>query len=165
MTEEKPNQPQLPPTSAIDRLTKAEFDNWFEYPVRVQPHHTDYAGIVWHGNYLTWMEEARVECLRSIGIEFADLVALGCDLPVVELSIRYHQSLQLGMMALLKTRMAEVTGVRMNWDYRIVSTDEQQLYVTAQVTLVALDRQKGKIMRQLPPAFKNALAKISTSYK
>jgi acyl-CoA thioester hydrolase len=165
MSEETPNQPQLPPFSAIDRVTKAEFDNWFEYPVRVQPHHTDYGGIVWHGTYLTWMEEARVECLRSIGIEFADLVALGCDLPVVELTVRYHRSLQLGMMALVKTRMAEVTGVRINWDYKIVSTDEQQLYLTAQVTLVALDRERGKIMRQLPPTFKDALAKITTSHK
>jgi acyl-CoA thioester hydrolase len=43
------------------------------------------------------MEEARIECLRSIGIEFADLVTLGCDLPVVELSVRYHRSIQLSM--------------------------------------------------------------------
>ncbi len=46
-------------------------EKWFEYSVRAQPHHTDYAGIVWHGSYIAWMEEARVECLRSIGIEFA----------------------------------------------------------------------------------------------
>jgi acyl-CoA thioester hydrolase len=69
------------------------------------------------------------------------------------------------MMAVVKTRMLEVTGVRMNWDYRIVSTDEQELYVSAQVTLVALDRERGKIMRQLPPAMKDALAKITASYK
>jgi acyl-CoA thioester hydrolase len=165
MAQKTPSQPELPPISAIDRVTKAEFESWFEYPIKVQPHHTDYAGIVWHGNYIAWMEEARIECLRSIGIDYADLVALGCDLPVVELSLRYHHSLQLGMMAVLKTRMLEVTGVRMNWDYRIVSIDEQELYVTAQVTLVALDRERGKIMRQLPPAVKDALAKISTSYK
>jgi acyl-CoA thioester hydrolase len=161
MSEEKPNQAKLPPTSALDNLSTDEFGNWFEYPVRVQPHQTDYAGVVWHGSYLAWMEEARIECLRSIGIEFADLVAIGCDLPVVELSVRYHRSIQLGMAAVVKTRMAEVTGVRINWDYAIVSTDGQQLYVTAKVTLVALDRERGKIMRQLPPSFKDALAKIS----
>ncbi len=161
MSEEKPNQPKLPPTTALDIPSTQGFENWFEYPVRVQPHHTDYAGIVWHGSYLTWMEEARVECLRSIGIEFADLVALGCDLPVVELSVRYHRSIQLGMAAIVKTRMAEVTGVRINWDYAIVSPDGQELYVTAKVTLVALDRERGKIMRQLPPSVKDALAKVS----
>ncbi|MDP5336950.1 MAG: acyl-CoA thioesterase [Nodularia sp. (in: cyanobacteria)] len=162
MSEKQPIPAQLPPTSAIEIPSNQEFESWFEYPVRVQPHHTDYAGVVWHGTYLTWMEEARVECLRSIGIEFADLVALGCDLPVVELSVRYHRSIQLGMAVIVKTRMTEVTGVRINWDYEIVSTDGQELYVTAKVTLVALDRERGKIMRRLPTTFKDALARIST---
>jgi len=160
MSQSKTN-PALPPTDAIEIPTHNTLESWFEYPVRVQPHHTDYGGIVWHGTYITWMEEARVECLRSIGIEFADLVALGCDLPVVELSVRYHRSIQLGMAAVVKTRMTEVTGVRINWDYAIVSVDGEQLYVTAKVTLVALDRERGKIMRQLPANVKDALAKIS----
>ncbi len=162
MSEKQPIPAQLPSTSAIDLPSKQEFESWFEYPVRVQPHHTDYAGIVWHGTYLTWMEEARVECLRSIGIEFADLVALGCDLPVVELSVRYHRSIQLGTAVIVRTRMTEVTGVRINWDYGIVSTDGQELYVTAKVTLVALDRERGKIMRRLPANVQDALARIST---
>lgn len=136
-------------------------EKWFEYSVRAQPHHTDYAGIVWHGSYIAWMEEARVECLRSIGIEFADLVALGCDLPVVELSIRYHRQIQLGMAAVVKTRIAEVSGVRINSDYQIQSLDGQQLYVTARVALVAVDREKGKIMRQLPPVMKDAFARLA----
>ncbi len=165
MSEEKSHQPQLQPTGAIENQYLHTSENWFEYPMRVQPHHTDYAGVVWHGTYIAWMEEARVECLRSIGIEFADLVALGCDLPVVEMSVRYHQALQLGMAAVVKTRMQEVTGVRINWDYAIQSTDEQDLYVSAKVTLVAKDIEKGKIMRQLPPAVKEVLAKLSGSNK
>ncbi|YAF96244.1 MAG: acyl-CoA thioesterase [Nodularia sp. CChRGM 3473] len=165
MSEKQTSPVQLPSTSAIDIPSNQTFEGWFEYPVRVQPHHTDYAGIAWHGTYLTWMEEARIECLRSIGIEFADLVMLGCDLPVVELAVRYHRSVQLGMAAVVKTRMTEVTGVRINWDYAIVSTDGQQLYVTAKVTLVALDRERGKIMRQLPASVKDALAKVSALHK
>ncbi|GAC1494977.1 MAG: acyl-CoA thioesterase [Chamaesiphon sp.] len=129
--------------------------------MRAHPHHTDYAGIVWHGTYLSWMEEARVECLRSIGIEFADLVALGCDLPVVELSVRYHRPIQMGMAAVVKTRMANMEGVRINWDYQIQSLDGETLYMSAKITLVAVDREKGKIMRQLPPVVKDALGKLS----
>ena len=153
--------PQLPPTDAIQNLLNIASDSWFEYPVRSQPHHTDYAGVVWHGTYIAWMEEARVECLRSIGIEFADLVALGCDMPVVELSVRYHRSLRLGMTAVVRARMVELEGVRLNWDYQIQSLDGNELYVTARVTLVAVDREKGKIMRQLPPSVKDALAKLT----
>ena len=137
----------------------------FKYSGRVQPHHTGYGGVVWHGTYIAWMEEARIECLRSIGIEYTDLVALGCDLPVVEMSVRYHRSLQLGSAAVVKTRMEEVTGVRINWDYAIQSTDEQDLYVSAKVTLVAKDIEKGKIMRQLPPRVKEVLARLTASNK
>ncbi len=131
--------------------------------VRVQPHHTDYGGVVWHGTYLTWMETARVECLRSIGINFEELVSLGCDLPVVDLSIRYRRSLRLGQTAVVKTRMNEVTGVRIDWDYAIECLETKELCITGKVTLVAIDREKGKIMRQLPANVKNSLIKLHSN--
>jgi len=150
-------------TEAIQARSGEGSNNWFDYPVRAQPHHTDYAGIVWHGSYVSWLEEARVECLRSLGIEFADLVAIGCDLPVVELSLRYHRQIKLGMAAIVRARMAAMEGVRLNWEYLIQSPDGQETYVTAQVTLVAVDREKGKIMRQLPPAMQDALKRLSAN--
>lgn len=162
MTNASSDQPQLPPTSAIQNSLLVSAANWFDYPVIAHPHHTDYAGVVWHGSYIAWMEEARIECLRSIGVSYADLVELGCELPVVELSVRYHQPVVLGMSVLVKTRMAEMEGVRMNWDYQIQSANgDASLFVTARVALVAVDREKGKILRQLPPAVKDALAKLS----
>ncbi|MBM0741218.1 acyl-CoA thioesterase [Phormidium sp. CLA17] len=154
---------RLPPTGELQSDLQATTPNWFDYPVIAHPHHTDYGGNVWHGAYISWMEEARIECLRSIGVEFADLVALGCDLPVVELALRYHQPVRMGMAAIVKTRMVEMSGVRINWDYQIESTDGQTLFVSASVTLVAVDREKGKILRQLPPIVKSALVRLSES--
>lgn len=153
MSDTQQTRPQIAPI--------APAAGWFDYPVRAQPHHTDYAGIVWHGSYIAWMEEARVESLRSLGIEFADLVAFGCDLPVVDLSVRYHRSLKMGMDAVVKARLAPLQGVRIEWDYKIESPDGQYLYLTGRVTLVPLDRATGKIMRRLPPQLKDALARLS----
>ncbi|GAB4539619.1 MAG: hypothetical protein Tsb0014_30240 [Pleurocapsa sp.] len=140
---------------------QAKTQQWFEYPVKAQPHHTDYAGRVWHGTYLTWMEAARIEYLRSIGIDFVELVKLGCDLPVVELSLQYHRPLGLGMSAIVKTRLLDSQGVRLNWDYRIESGDRNEVYLTGTVTLQGVDREQDKIMRQLPPSIKDALIKIT----
>ena len=168
MTDQERPSPQLPklPTSEIepDRGLQAKTQRWFEYPVKAQPHHTDYAGIVWHGSYVAWMEEARVEYLRSVGVEFADLVAMGCDLPVVELSLRYHRPVRLGASAIVKTRLSESTGVRLDWEYRIESLNGEELFITGKVTLVGIDREKGKIMRQLPPSVKDALVKVPNSF-
>jgi acyl-CoA thioester hydrolase len=153
---------QFLPTSAIQKFTPGNISHWFEYPVVAYPHHTDYGGIAWHGSYIAWMEEARIECLRSAGVDFADLVAIGCDLPVVEIAMRYHQPVRMGMKVIVKTCMSEMNGVRINWDYQIESVDGQ-LLVTACVTLVAVSSEKGRIMRQLPPALKDALLKLAAS--
>lgn len=162
MLEEPQTSAQLPPSSEIQSYSlQATTENWFEYPVQAQPHHTDYSGAVWHGTYIAWLEEARIECMRSIGIDYADLVALGCELPVVELSLRYHRPIRMGMAVVVRTRMADMEGVRINWDYQIQSLDGEELYLTGRVTLVAVDREKGKILRQLPSAVKDALVKLS----
>lgn len=142
-------EPALPET--IDRP-------WFDYPVRVQPHHTDYGGVVWHGTYLTWLEAARVEYLRQQGLDFADLVAAGCDLPVVELAIRYHRAVKMGESVVVKARLEPVEGVRLTWEYSIESPDGEICYATAEVLLVPIDREKGKILRQFPPSLAKILA-------
>lgn len=132
---------------------------WYEYPVRVQPHHTDYAGIAWHGTYLSWMETARVECLGAIGVNFADLVALGCDLPVVDLRLHYHRAVPMGAAARVKTRLGELERVRIPWEYRIEAPDAT-LCVSGAVALVAVDRNKAKILRQLPLSLQEALLRL-----
>lgn len=152
----------LNPSQAIHRISQRNPEGWFEYPVQAHPHLTDYAGVVWHGAYLTWMEEARVLYLETLGIRFADLVALGCDLPVVELSIRYHRPIRMGASALLKTRMHPLKGVRLEWDYQILSEDQETLHISAQVTLVAVDRATGKIMRRLSPALQEVFLQLAT---
>jgi acyl-CoA thioester hydrolase len=162
MTEPSDLYSQSQSETALDKLAYPAVSNehWFEYPIVVHPHHTDYAGVVWHGTYLTWMEEARVECLREIGIDFASIVAMGCDLPVVELSLRYHRALKMGDRAIVKTRTVDLDGVKINWEYEIRSPDDSITYLTGIVTLVAVDLDKGKIMRQLPPHVKDALVKL-----
>jgi acyl-CoA thioester hydrolase len=149
---------------AIEKLSyHATNENWFEYPIIVHPHHTDYGGVVWHGAYITWLEEARVQCLSSIGINFADLVAAGCDMPVIEMSLRYHRALRMGESAVVKTKMRNLDSVRIHWDYEIQSTDRETLHLSGLVSLVAVDLEKGKIMRKLPANVKDALMRLGQS--
>jgi acyl-CoA thioester hydrolase len=149
--------------SEIEKLAyNAINENWFEYPITVYPHHTDYSGVVWHGAYVTWMEEARIECLKSIGIDFVDVVKMGCDLPVVEMALRYHRSLTMGVEVVVKCKVQNLDGVRIKWDYEIQSLDRETTYLTGTVALVAVDMDKGKIMRQIPPTVKEALVRLGT---
>jgi len=155
--------PNLPMDSVTKYPSNLFTADWFNYPAHAYPHHTDYSGSVWHGAYATWLEEARVEYLRSIGVDYDYLVGLGYELPVVEMTLRYHLPVKLGMDVVIKTRMQNTKGVRIICDYQIQSPQGEVLYLTAQVTLVAIELGKGKILRHLPPVVKDALVKLKTS--
>ena len=48
-------------------------ENVFLWPIRVYYEDTDAGGVVYHANYLKFMERARSEWLRSLGIEQDEL--------------------------------------------------------------------------------------------
>ena len=125
---------------------------WFDYDFRVQPHHTDYSGVVWHGTYIQWMETARVECLRTVDFAFEDFVTAGYDLPVVDLQLRYHRPLTLGAKGLIRTRLNLERSVKLTWLYEIYDTTviTPQLCITGQVILVPINMENRKIARRLP---------------
>jgi len=54
----------------------------FVWPVRVYYEDTDAAGIVYHANYLRFMERARTEWLRALGFE-QDVLARDCGIVFV----------------------------------------------------------------------------------
>lgn len=121
----------------------------FTYPIRVYPHHTDYGGIVWHGTYVAWLEEARVEVLRHIGLPFEQLVAADINLVVSDMNLTYRRSLQMGMEVDLLLAPSPPQGIRLPWDYELRSRDRQTLYLSATVTLAPVSL-KGQLYRRLP---------------
>lgn len=131
-----------------------------DYPVVVQPHHTDYAGVVWHGTYVAWMEEARIAYLRSHDVNYADWVAGGVELPVVDLSLRYRQPLRMGMDALVKVWPEPRRGVRLMWQYDIQNQATGETCVVGTVTLAVVDYKNRKVLRRMPEPFRSELDRL-----
>ena len=65
------------------------FKNPWTLDKNVLPQHTDHAGVMWHGSYISWLEEARIEALESAGLSYSDLSKEGFEMPVVSLKINY----------------------------------------------------------------------------
>ncbi|QVL52437.1 MAG: acyl-CoA thioesterase [Cyanobium sp. M30B3] len=106
---------------------------------RVLPQHTDHAGVMWHGAYLAWLEEARVEALAGVGLAYGDLSARGLELPVVGLTLQYLQPLRHGDVVDVVSRVLPRTGLKLTWHSRFVSAEEG-LAAEARVDLVLVDR-------------------------
>lgn len=130
---------------------------------RVLPQHTDHGGVMWHGAYLAWLEEARVEALAASGLPYASLSAQGLELPVVTLQIDYRRALGHGEVVELRSLAMPRRGLRLPWISRFLLRGGG-LAAEARVEL-ALVRRLGageglRPVRRYPPEFEQALQRL-----
>ena len=130
---------------------------------RVLPQHTDHAGVMWHGAYVAWLEEARVEALAAAGLAYSDLSARCLELPVVSLAIDYRQPLLHGDAVRLWSEVLPRQGVRLPWRSRFVASGGT-LAAEALVELVLVDVSGGadqrRLLRRLPADMDAAVATL-----
>ena len=85
-------------------------DGTHRFALRVYFEDTDVAGIVYYANYLKFMERARSDMLRSVGIDQRAVLEAGEGVYVVtEANVKYHRPATLDDELLV---LSEVRGVR-----------------------------------------------------
>ena len=135
----------------------------WELQRRVLPQHTDHAGVMWHGSYLAWLEEARVEALEQAGLAYSDLSARGLELPVVSLQITYRQALLHGDLVTVESEVQPQQGVKLPWHSRFLKADGS-VAAEARVELVLVDLSAGpdrrRLLRKAPRDLQTAVEKL-----
>jgi acyl-CoA thioester hydrolase len=106
---------------------------------RVRFVETDLMGIVHHGNYVIYLELARVEWLRRRGLTYADWASRGLHLPVVDLTLRYRAPARFDDELDVETTLVEVRAATVRFDYRIVRVSDQKLCTEASTRLARVD--------------------------
>jgi acyl-CoA thioester hydrolase len=112
----------------------------FTWPVRVYYEDTDAGGVVYHVNYLKFMERARTERLRSLGFELTRLRDdEGLVFAVRAASLDYLKPARLNDSLLVTAEVAEVKRVSLTFRQAIVSAlRASDVLCTATVRVVAL---------------------------
>jgi acyl-CoA thioester hydrolase len=107
---------------------------------------TDAYGVVYYANYLKFMERARSDMIRAVGVDqAAELRASGSAYAVVEVDIKYLRPGRLGEDLLVVSSIEEVRAASVLIHQRVIR-GEQQL-ADARVTAAFLDGQ-GRPRRQ-----------------
>jgi acyl-CoA thioester hydrolase len=119
---------------------------------------------MWHGAYVAWLEEGRVEALASVGLDYAELSSRGLELPVVSLGIEYRQPLRHGDQVTLLSEVLPFKGVKLPWACRFLDPDDR-LVAVARVELVLVSSPRGqtpKVLRIYPEDLGRAVARLQT---
>ena len=66
------------------------------YLRRPQFYETDGMSIIWHGNYVRWMEEARTDFMDQLGFPYARAVEAGIDFALTDISCKYRAMTRFG---------------------------------------------------------------------
>ena len=78
--------------------------------LKVYYYDTDKMGVVYHSNYLKWMEIARTEYFRDV-FPYKSMEELGFILPVKTLNIDYIDSPRVGVAHLPGSRLCPFTYI------------------------------------------------------
>jgi len=83
----------------------------FTIPVRVYWEDTDAGGVVYYASYLKFLERARSEWLRGLGIDQATLLRdERLQFVVVEANIRYHRPARFDDELVVSVKLEELRG-------------------------------------------------------
>ena len=88
-------------------------------PVTVRYAETDAMGIVHHANYIVWLEAARVESLKLIGLPYTDLEAMGLAFAVIEVHFTYRGPARFGDEVEVEVWVDELTSRAVRYAYRV----------------------------------------------
>lgn len=98
--------------------------------IRPRYEETDQMGIIYHGNYIIWFEQARSGFFRSLGYPYKKLEQEGVWLPVIEVSCKYFAPAKYDEEVYVKTSIEEFKGVRIKLKYEIYDKENEVLLVT-----------------------------------
>ncbi|MEY2650176.1 MAG: hypothetical protein RL608_850 [Bacteroidota bacterium] len=129
--------------------------------LRVRYAETDKMGYAYYGVYATYLEVARVEAIRSIGLSYSAMEEGGIMLPVRDVQLRYRRPLKYDEEFTITTVIASLPeGSRLHFRYQI-HNGANELCTEAETTLVFASTETGRPV--LPSAeFLDALGRHLT---
>jgi acyl-CoA thioester hydrolase len=109
----------------------------------------DSMGIVWHGNYALYFEDAREKFGKDFSLEYLYMFEQGFYAPLVELKFEYKRPLKVKDCATVEITYRNTDAAKLIFDYKILSP-ENEIMATGYSVQVFLDMNYN-LMWELPP--------------
>ena len=119
------------------------------FPVRVYYEDTDMAGIVYYANYLRFIERARSDWVRGMGIDQMAMKADGVVFAVRRLEADYIAPAQFDDVLEVRTRLATATPARMVLEQGVWRDDEEIFRASVTIVCIAASGKPARLPAKL----------------
>jgi len=100
----------------------------------------DSMGVVWHGNYIKYLEDGREAFGARYGLGYLDFHRNGVMVPLVKISCDYKKPLKYGDSAIVETKFINCESAKLQFDYIIYNKSNRDIISTATSVQVFIDR-------------------------
>lgn len=125
------------------RATPPPEPAWREHRLRVRYGETDKMGVVYHANYLVYMEEGRTRLMESLGCSYAELEREGWALVVRRAQLRFRSPARYDEELSVLTAVERLGGASVSFVYRVLRAADRQLLAEGSTELACVD-QRGE---------------------
>ena len=132
----------------------------WELKKKVLPQHTDHAGVMWHGTYLNWLEESRIDSIGKAGIQYIELLNRGFEMPVYKVEIKYLIPILIGEEIIIKSLFIKNKSPRIKVNSKFTNI-KNKIYAEASIDIVLINKETFKVVRKRPDFIESCLDKLS----
>ena len=100
--------------------TPPSTEPWHSHRVRVRYGETDQMGVVYHANYLVYMEEGRTRLMEALGCSYAELERDGWALVVRKAALRFRSPARYDEELEVRTRVEGTRAASVSFAYEVV---------------------------------------------
>lgn len=117
--------------------------------LEVQFFDVDSMRVVWHGNYVKYLETARCELLKLFDYNYLQMEESGYVWPIVDMRLKYVASAKLSNVIIIEAHLVEFE-TRMKINYVVRDKASGQILTKAHTIQVAVDIVSGEMSFETP---------------
>jgi acyl-CoA thioester hydrolase len=128
--------------------------------ITAQFYDLDPMGVVWHGNYSRYLEQARCQLLDTIGYNYVEMQASGYIWPIVDMHMKFIRPIRFSQQFVVTATIAESAN-RLKIDYIVSDKTSGEVLTKAYTTQVAVEISTGELCLESPAALTDKLKGVS----
>lgn len=124
-----------------------------ETEITVRFNEADPLGIVWHGHYVRYFEDAREDFGKIHGISYLDFYRNGLAVPIVSIACEYKKPLRYGDTLIVETSYMDTPAAKLKFEYSIFDALDRTQIANGSSLQVFVDAKTFELQLTIPSFF------------
>ncbi len=120
---------------------------------KIRFNEVDSLGIVWHGHYVQYLEDARETFGEKYGLGYLECYEKGFSLPLVSVQCDYKRPLRYGDIVNIEIQYVPTDAAKLKFKYRLTNAQTNELVATGATVQVFLSRESFELQMTNPIFF------------